>query len=217
MGLRGPGAAAARLVREQAEASKRDLPWEAEGLGRLEKIVSFIEWLPVTKGKKAGSLIKLLPDQLEFLEATYGPEAIENGVTLGIKSAPRGNGKTGFAAPLALCHLVGPECEKRGEIYAAAIDKKQAGIMFSEIEAILLEVPELACLVNVQRFHKKIEVTDRDHEGAGSTFEVLSSDARRGHGLSPTFWVYDELAQTKDRELLDNLMTAEVSGTGRSG
>jgi phage terminase large subunit-like protein len=36
----------------------------------------------------------------------------------------------------------------------------------------------------------------------------LSADARRAHGLSPTLWVYDEMAQAKSRELLDNLTTA---------
>ena len=44
--------------------------------------------------------------------------------------------------------------------------------------------------------------------GIGSKYEALSADARRAHGLSPTFWAYDELAQAKDRVLLDNLQTA---------
>src|SRR4029077_2954095 len=35
-----------------------------------------------------------------------------------------------------------------------------------------------------------------------------SADSRRAHGLAPSFWAYDELAQTKDRNLLDNLQTA---------
>jgi phage terminase large subunit-like protein len=44
-------------------------------------------------------------------------------------------------------------------------------------------------------------------DGAGSTFEALSSDARKGHGLAPSLWIYDELAQVDDFELLDNLET----------
>ena len=51
-----------------------------------------------------------------------------------------------------------------------------------------------------------MEVLDGD--GKGSTYEALSSDARRGHGLAPSFFVFDELAQVKDRELLDALMSA---------
>ena len=43
----------------------------------------------------------------------------------------------------------------------------------------------------------------RKGDGMGSKYEALSADARRAHGLAPTFWAYDELAQAKDRELLD--------------
>ena len=43
-----------------------------------------------------------------------------------------------------------------------------------------------------------------------SVYRALSSDARKAHGLSPSFVVYDELAQALDRRLYDNLVT----GTG---
>src|SRR5690606_19979761 len=53
--------------------------------------------------------------------------------------------------------------------------------------------------------------------GAGSTYEALSNDARRGHGLAPSFWIYDELGQAKDRELLDALTTAQGKQPGALG
>ena len=59
---------------------------------------------------------------------------------------------------------------------------------------------------NIQRCRQEIEVIEGD--GIGSKYEALSADARRAHGLAPTFWAYDELAQAKDRVLLDNLQTA---------
>jgi phage terminase large subunit-like protein len=65
-------------------------------------------------------------------------------------------------------------------------------------------VPEFAARVNTQRFHKRIEVLSGD--GAGSIYEALSADARRAHGLAPSLFIYDELAQAKDRQLLDNLL-----------
>ncbi len=208
MGLRGPGAARAKAAREEAAKSKRRLPWKKNGLSRSERVIAFLEFLPITKGRLAGTTMKLLPEQREFIEQVYGEDAVAAGVDLAIKSEPRGNGKTGLISGLGCCHLVGPECEKRGEIYSAGIDRQQAGIMFNEMEAILLAVPEFAGAVNIQRFHKKIEVIDPDHDGFGSVYEALSQDARRAHGLAPSFWVYDELAQAKSRELLDNLMTA---------
>src|SRR4029077_8019778 len=44
--------------------------------------------------------------------------------------------------------------------------------------------------------------------GAGSTFESLSADDKRAHGLSPSLWIYDEFAQAPNTDLLDNLRTA---------
>lgn len=206
MGLRGPGATRAKAAREQANTKKRRLPWLKKGLSRLDRVVAFIEFLPVTKGKLAGKRYKLIPDQVEFIRNVYGRKA-KDGRRLtrtAIKSEPKGNGKTGLLAPLALCHLLGPESERRGEIYSAAIDRQQAAIMFNEMEAIINAVPEFGSRVNIVRFHKKIEVLSGD--GQGSIYEALSSDARRSHGLAPSLWVYDELAQAKDRELLDGLL-----------
>lgn len=208
MGLRGPGAQRAKAARAEAEKSKRRLPWKKKGLSRVERVIAFLEFLPITKGRLAGTKMKLLPEQREFIEQVYGDDALGQGLDLAIKSEPRGNGKTGLISGLGLCHLIGPECEPRGECYSAGIDRQQAGIMFNEMEAIILAVPEFAAVVNIQRFHKKIEVTDPEHDGYGSVYEALSQDARRAHGLAPSFWVYDELAQAKSRELLDNLMTA---------
>jgi hypothetical protein len=51
----------------------------------------------------------------------------------------------------------------------------------------------------------------------GSIYEALSADARRAHGLAPSFWAYDELAQAKDRTLLDNLRRRWASASGRLG
>ncbi|MBN7758974.1 terminase large subunit [Nitratireductor aquimarinus] len=205
MGLRGPGATRARLAREQAEKSKRRLPWKKKGLTRVGRVIAFLEFLPITKGKLAGKRMKLLPEQREFVKKVYGRSGA-NRVRLAIKSEPRGNGKTGLISGLALCHLLGPESEQRGEVYSAAIDRQQAGLIFNEMEAIILAVPEFAARVNPQRFHKRMEVLDGD--GAGSIYEALSADARRAHGLAPSFWVYDELAQARDGELLENLRTA---------
>jgi len=43
---------------------------------------------------------------------------------------------------------------------------------------------------------------------AGSTYTALSSESKRGHGLSPSLWIYDELGIAKDRQLFDALQTA---------
>jgi phage terminase large subunit-like protein len=206
MGRRGLWANIHNAAREAIEErGARRLPWQRRGLKRVERVFAFLEFLPVTKGRLEGKRMRLLPDQRRFVEEVYGSRR-DRPIRIAVRSEPRGNGKTGLLAGLALCHLLGPEAEPRGEVYSAAIDRQQAAIMFHEMEAIILAVPEFAVLVNIQRFHKKIEVFDGP--GKGSIYEALSADARRAHGLAPTLWVYDELAQAKDRTLLDNLQTA---------
>ncbi|MEO7192650.1 MAG: terminase TerL endonuclease subunit [Vicinamibacterales bacterium] len=208
MGLRGPRA----RQRTEAKLPKRRPCWKRSGLSRAARVIAFCERLPITKGILAGKRMKLLAHQVAFIEAVYGASSV---VRLAIQSIPRGNGKTGLLAGLCLAHLLGPESEPRGEVYGAAIDRLQAGILFNEIVAIIEAVPELAERVNVQRFHKKLEVLTGD--GAGSIFEVLSSDVRRGHGLAPSLFVYDEFGSVKTGELLDNLMTAQGKRTRSLG
>lgn len=206
MGARGRGALLTKKARLKARRNKRDLPWKNAKLSRVAKVIAFLEFLPVTKGICAGQNMELLDEQRGFVKDVYGPLRKDGRrvVSIGIESEPKGNGKTGLAAGLALCHLLGPEAEVRGECYSAAMDREQAGIIFREMEAIIVAVPEFACRVNLQRFNKRIEVLEGD--GKGSTYEALSSDAKKAHGLAPSFWVYDELAQASERELLDNLM-----------
>lgn len=208
MGLRGPGARAKPKPGKTATRSKR-LPWEKPGLTRVERVIEFCESLPITKGKLAGQKMQLLPNQREFIESIYGNVDDEGRrrTRLAIKSEPRGNGKTGLIAAIALCHLLGPESENRNEVYSAAIDKKQASLLFAEMEAIIEAVPEFDERCNLQRFHKRIEVLEG--EGKGSIYESLSADVRRGHGLAPGLWIFDELAQVKSDELLHNLQTAQ--------
>lgn len=169
-------------------------------------MIKFLEFLPITKGRLIGEKLELLPVQRQFVEAVYGTK---DPVQLGVFSAPRGNGKTGLTAGLTLCHLLGPESELRGECYSAAIDRQQAALIADEMEAIILQTPEFAELVNIRKWpHRMIEVTKKDHQGYGSKYRALSADAGRAHGLAPSFWVYDEMAQAKNRELFDALQTA---------
>lgn len=180
-----------------------DAAWQAPGLSRVERVIAFIEGLPITKGKLRGRKMRLLPHQRQFLEAIFTDKI---GVRIAVSSMPKGNGKTGLCAGLALCFLTGPEAEERGEVYSAAVDRGQASIMFQEMEAIIWEVPELRARTHVMSYRKRIEVLNGP--GVNSFYEALSADARTAHGKAPTLWLYDELAQAKDRELLDALMEA---------
>src|SRR5262245_22565934 len=114
-------------------------PWKKKNKSRAEKVILFLESLPITKGLLAGSMMKLLPGQRRFVNAVYGKldRDGKREIRIAIKSEPRGNGKTGLLAGLALCHLLGPEAERRGEVYSCAFNKLQAALIFAEMRAII--------------------------------------------------------------------------------
>lgn len=182
------------------------MPWEKKGLSRAEKVIAFCEWLPITAGIHAGRKLVLRDWQKDIVNAIYATDGEGlRMVRTALVTLPRKNGKTAVAAALALCHLLGPESEQRGQVFSAASDREQAAIIYREMEAIILAVPEFEARCHIQTFHRTITDTT-----TGSVYRAMSADARKAHGLSPSFMVYDELAQSHDRELYDNLTT----GTG---
>jgi phage terminase large subunit-like protein len=207
MGLRGPGAKPKGTILAANDNLRSVLPWEDPSLTRPERVIAFLEDLPITQGKLAGTKMRIRPWQREFIEAVYTEDTEgHRPVRTAVLSMARKNGKTGLVAGLALCHLVGPEAEPRGEVYACANDRFQAGKVFSELVAILGQHAELEARCNIIRFRKEIEVLEGD--GKGSIFAALSSDAATKLGLSPSFTVVDELGYAPKRDLYDAMDSA---------
>jgi phage terminase large subunit-like protein len=204
LGLRGPGAKP-KGPRAAAPAPKPTKhPWESPRLknDRAGRVIAFIETLPITSGVFAGKKFRLREWQKRWIRKVYRTRRGKRIVRTALLTMPRKNGKTQLVAALALCHLIGPEAEPRGQVYSAAADRDQAAIMFREMEAMIQATPWMVARCNIQRFAKKIEDLE-----SGSVYAALSSDARKAHGLSPSFFAYDELAQAADRHLYDNLRT----------
>lgn len=202
MGLRGPGAKPAK-----AGATKRRRPsWQAKGLSRAQRVIRFIEGLKITAGSHAGRKFGLRPWQKEIIEAIYATDAKgRRPIRQALVCIPRKNGKTQLAAAMALAHLVGPEAEARGQVYSAASDRNQAAIIFREMVAMARLVPAIWDRLIVREHNKTIEDAE-----TGSVYMALSADAKKAHGLSPSFVVGDEAAQWAGRDMYDNLIT----GTG---
>lgn len=215
MGLRGPGAKAIRRPVGVVNDDQRSFfapvvvkpatpAWEEPGLSRAERVVAFLESLEVTAGRLAGTPFRVRDWQRDILEAIYREDDEgKRPVRTAVLTFGRKNGKTGLAAGLALCHLAGPEAERRGEVYSAANDKEQAGKTFSEMVAMVEVHPILSERINVKRFGKEMEDFT-----TGSIFKALSADVAGKHGLSPSCVIYDELGQAANRELYDTLDTA---------
>lgn len=206
MGKHGIQSAISKAIKPRRACKAKTLPWNKKGLSRAERVIAFCEFLPCTSGIFAGQRLTLRDWQKSIVREIYRTNG--NGlraVRTALVTLPRKNGKTQLAAALALAHLVGPEAEQRGQVFSAASDREQASLIFNELEALVLSVPEFAERCHIQTFRKTI--TD---EVTGSVYRPLTADARKAHGLSPSFAICDELAQWADRELYDNLCT----GTG---
>lgn len=201
MGLRGPGA---KPVHKNSSKSRGSKPaWQKSGLSRIERIVRFIEALPVTSGKFAGKKFKLRPWQHEIIEGIYHTVNGRRIVREALLTMPRKNGKTGLTAALTLCHLCGPEAVPRGQVYSAAAERKQSGLLYEEMKAMIELVPWLSKRIIVRDFTKQLEDVE-----TGSVYFALSADAKSKHGFNTSCWIYDELAQAKNRKLYDVLSTS---------
>ena len=120
-----------------------------------------------------------------------------------ILSIARKNGKTALIAALVLVHLVGPEAEQNGEIYSAANDREQAAQVFKVARQIVEADTELSEIVRIIPSTKTLNCYAN-----GSFYRAISAEAGTKHGLNPTFVIFDELAQAKNRDLYDVLDTS---------
>jgi phage terminase large subunit-like protein len=201
VGLRGIGA---KPVRDREVELKRINPWDKPGLSRAERVIAFIEDLRITSGKDVGKRLLLRPWQKVFIRRVYRTnQNDERLIRTAILSLARKNGKTQLAAALALCHLSGPEAEPRGEIYACANDRFQAGKIYNEMVALIEHHSYLSARTNIIRFKKDIEDLIN-----GSVYCTLTAEAKTKMGLSPSFVVYDELGQASSRDLYDAMDSA---------
>ena len=115
-----------------------------------------------------------------------------------ILSIARKNGKTALIAALALANLIGPEAIANGEIYSAANDHDQAGIIYKFARQMLELAPALMRHIDLVPSTKTMVARP-----TGSIYRAVSREAGTKHGLLPSVVIYDELAQAKSRALYD--------------
>lgn len=172
---------------------------------RVNRIIQFIECLTVPSGVGAGESFVLREFQRSFATDVYGPcnELEKRLVRRAVLSIARKNGKSAFIAALVLVHLIGPEAIPNGEIYSAATEREQAALIYKICSQIVKADPELDSMLKCVDSTKTIV-----NYSNGSFYRALSAEAGSKHGLNPTFVIYDELAQSKNRELYDALDTS---------
>lgn len=157
------------------------------------------------KGPQAGKPLKLGDWQKFILVNLFG--FVERGTTArrfrqGIVYVPRGNGKTTFAAPIAL-YLTFVDGEGGAEGYAAAVTRDQARILFDTAKAMVQRSPEFRAKFGVEVAANAILQAE-----TASKFVPVSSDAKALDGLNVQVAVCDEIGSHRTSEVYDVLLTA---------
>jgi phage terminase large subunit-like protein len=164
------------------------------------------------KKKRIDLLKPTLPEdvytQIMWRISNKWDEIIERGLRRYNRSlifVPRKNGKTPYCA--GVINYVGfCDGEPGAQIYCAAAEKEQAGLVYRHASGMIAKNPELKKKSTPHRSFKSIEFYD------GSTvFRALSADAETKHGQNAHLIVVDELHVQKNRELVDTLETSTAS------
>jgi len=173
-----------------------------QGERQYRRVVRFFETvLRHSKGQVAGEHFKLLDWQHEVFRHMFGrlkPDGSRQ-TRVAYIELPKKNGKSTLLAGLALYGLVADD-EPGAEIYGAACDREQAGIIYREAASMVRSSPALSKVLEVIDSRKTIV-----HRASNSFYRVLSADAFRAEGLNIHMLLFDELHAQRDRRLWDAL------------
>lgn len=173
------------------------------GAAAAARVVGFFrDCLVHTKGEWAGQPFRLLPWQERVMRQLFGtlrPDGLRQYRRAYIE-VPRKNGKTSWVAGMGL-YLLLCDGEEGAEIYSAAVDREQAGIMFGLAKAMIEANPDL---------HREVQLYQRAivRPKTGASYRVLSADVPTKHGLNAHAILFDELHAQSNRELWDVLTTS---------
>ena len=163
--------------------------------------VCFAECLKHFKGDLAGLAIDLQPWQIFIAANILGWKYVATGrrrYKYADILVPRKNGKTTFAAILAL-FLLFLDGEAGAEVYTAAVDKAQAKICF-EAAKILIRDSAYGKVMTLHRGEIRYEKTN-------SFLMPLSKDTKNKDGLNPHAAVCDERHAWTTNEMVDVIKT----------
>ncbi len=182
--------------------------WDGDFWFDQEAAADAVDFFPAclrhVKGEWAGQPFVLEPCERDIIAAIFGwkrKDGMRRFRTVYIE-IPKKNFKSTLAAGIALL-LLFADGEPGAEVYSAAADSGQAGIVFKMAKQMVKESPTLSS--RAKNYRNSILF-----EEAASSYQVLSADAPTKHGLNPHGIVFDELHTQPNRHLWDAL----TMGTG---
>lgn len=171
-----------------------------------ERVIEFFEnFLILYEGQFDGQPFLLRPWQKFILWNLFGwknADGYRRFRTAYIEIA-KGNGKTPLAAGIGLYGLIADD-EPGAEIYSAATQKEQAGILFRDAEQFAMRSPSL-------RRRLKIGIFNIAYHEKASFLRPISSEKRGLDGKRPHMALIDEIHEHPDATVVDK-MTAGIKG-----
>ena len=170
-----------------------------------DRVANWIEkYITHVKGELAGKPVILEKWQKEdIIYPIFGMKSRITGLrkyrTVYIE-IPRKNAKSTLAAAIGI-YLLLADGEMGAEIYSAAADRGQAGIVFDIARRMIMNRTALSNRASVYR-------NSITYEKTGSFYKAISSDANTKHGFNAHGIIFDELHTQKNRELFDTLTTS---------
>lgn len=162
----------------------------------------FSRFLRHSKGQFAGKPFELLDwEWFELVAPLFGwkrPDGTRR-FRRGYCEVPKKNGKSALASGVSLYLLVG-DGEPGAEVYNAAMDREQAGIVFNEAANMVEASPALAARLEVLRSTKRVV----DPRGKG-VLRALSADVPTKEGINWNGLVFDELHTQRTRDMFNTL------------
>ena len=167
----------------------------------------FSSCLSHVKGKMAGDAFNLMPWQQAILANLFGWKRPDG--TRRYREAfifvPRKNGKTTLCSGIGLFVLL-MDNEKGSEVYCAAADRNQSGLVFEVAKEMVFAEESLSKELELYR-GSIIKKSDR------SFFKPLSADVATKHGFNSHLVIVDEVHAMPNRNLIDVLTTSQGART----
>lgn len=174
---------------------------------KADNAVNFFPlYLRHSTGRFAGLRFNLDEWQKPIIREIFG-RVTDNGIRqyrTVFAEFPRKQGKSTLGAGIAV-KLMCADGEPGAQVFSAAADRQQAGIVFDEAAKMTRASPLLNARLKIVDSRRNIA-----YPAKSSFYRVVSSDAGRQHGLNPHGVIFDEVHTQKNTDL----WTAMTTGFG---
>lgn len=192
-----------RHLRDLENGADRGLYFDCEAASAIGR---FAKLLHHTKGPFAGKPLALEPWQMFRHGSVFGWKRRDTGkrrFKSTFHQVGKKNGKTtDTTVPMLFTQLL--DGEGTPEAYCAALNSKQAGILFKEIKRTIKASPYVRPFFDILRHEVLLPAAD-------GSITCLTRDSDSSDGINPSFLARDELHRWVDREFAETIVESMIA------